>query len=91
MKWYKDLYTFDTQLYYYNATNTLLIAANSAANPILYLWRMPHLRQGIMTGKTMKLVGRISAKVGSVFPSNTQGKISPAATDNTVPICQSRL
>ena len=75
MNWYSDLYKFDTQLYYYNATNTLLIAANSAANPILYFWRMPHLRRGIMAGKTMKWVGRISVKMGSVFPSNTQGQI----------------
>ena len=93
MNWYRELYKFDTQLYYYNATNTLLIAANSAANPILYFWRMPHLRRGIMAGKTMKWVGRISVKMGSVFPSNTQGQIpKPAAPKTTGPnLVQSRL
>ena len=50
-EWYSNLYQFDTQLYYRSAIITVLIAANSAANPILYLWRMPRLREfarGIM-------------------------------------------
>ena len=43
-EWYYNLYQFDTQLYYYNAIFTVLMAVNSAANPILYFWRMPGLR-----------------------------------------------
>ena len=54
-EWYGDLFQFDTQNYYYNVTQTLLIAANSAANPILYFWRMPALREG-----TLSSIRRIS-------------------------------
>ena len=39
-----SLYKFDVSGYYFTASSTLLIAANSAVNPILYLWRMPRLR-----------------------------------------------
>ena len=45
-----NLFKFDKHLYYMNATFTLLPAANSAANPILYFWRMPALREYIMSG-----------------------------------------
>ena len=47
---YYDLLKFDKHLYYWNAMATLLLAANSAANPILYFWRMPALREYIMSG-----------------------------------------
>ena len=47
---YYNFYNFDKQHYYQNATFTLLPAANSAANPILYFWRMPALREYIMSG-----------------------------------------
>ena len=47
VEWYSNLYQFDKQLYYHNAIFTVLIAANSAANPILYFWRMPRLREFI--------------------------------------------
>ena len=40
----------DKHTYYENATFTLLLAANSAANPILYFWRMAALREYIMSG-----------------------------------------
>ena len=43
-QWYFTLYQFDTHMYFNNAMRTLLLAANSAANPLLYLWRMPPLR-----------------------------------------------
>ena len=46
-EWYLDVYQFDTQLYYMNAIYTVLLAVNSAANPILYFWRMPKLREFI--------------------------------------------
>ena len=50
-EWYSNLNQFDTHLYYCNTIITVLIAANSAANPILYFWRMPRLKEfarGIM-------------------------------------------
>ena len=47
VEWYSNLYQFDTQLYYRNAIFTVFVAANSAANPILYFWRMPRLREFI--------------------------------------------
>ena len=47
---YFDFYNFDKQIYYQNAAQTLLLSANSAANPILYFWRMPALREYIMSG-----------------------------------------
>ena len=43
-------YQFDKHLLYRNTETTLLLAANSAANPILYFWRMPALREYIMSG-----------------------------------------
>ena len=47
---YYAFYQFDTLFYYQNAMVTLLPAFNSAANPILYFWRMPALREYIMSG-----------------------------------------
>ena len=45
MKWYeKELYKFDTQDYYVTFMRTILLVINSAANPTLYFWRMPPLR-----------------------------------------------
>ena len=49
-KIYDDVLQFDEQWYYQNAMKTILVAANSAANPILYFWRMPALRGYIMSG-----------------------------------------
>ena len=45
-----DFYDFDNQGYFGNASMTLLIAANSAANPILYFWRMDSLREFVLSG-----------------------------------------
>ena len=45
LKLHRDLMLFDTQWYYHNTTHTLLIAANSAVNPVLYFWRMTKLRE----------------------------------------------
>ena len=50
MQIYFKFFQFDKQLYFNNAASTLLPAANSAANPILYFWRMPALREYIMSG-----------------------------------------
>ena len=49
-KIWDNFFHFDKHYYYRNATFTLLPAANSAANPILYFWRMPALREYIMSG-----------------------------------------
>ena len=49
MQVYYNFYEFDKHLHYRNATLTILPAANSAANPTLYFWRMPALREYIMT------------------------------------------
>ena len=46
----RKLFLFDKQDYFFNTVNTLLLAANSAANPVLYFWRMPALREFALTG-----------------------------------------
>ena len=43
-----EFYRFDEKMHFQNAITTLLPAANSAANPILYFWRMPALREYIV-------------------------------------------
>ena len=45
-----QVFKFDRLDYYFNAASTLLLAANSAANPVLYFWRMPALRERITAG-----------------------------------------
>ena len=47
---HQELYKFDPLLYYRSVTYLLLPAVNSAANPILYFWRMPPLREYTLTG-----------------------------------------
>ena len=47
--WYNELHSFDKQWYYYNTVHLGLIAANSAANPVFYLWRMSPLREYILS------------------------------------------
>ena len=44
------VFQFDTDGYYINAATSLLLAANSAANPVLYFWRMSTLRKCTMMG-----------------------------------------
>ena len=41
-------YQFDVNKYYISAIGTLLLAANSAMNPLLYLWRMHSLREYLL-------------------------------------------
>ena len=43
-----EFYKFDEKDYYYTAISTLLLPANSAMNPILYLLRMPLLREYVL-------------------------------------------
>ena len=45
MKLGYELFKFDELDYYYTAVSIILPAANSAANPALYFWRMPALRE----------------------------------------------
>ena len=47
---YQSLLGNFNRLQYENIINPLLLAANSATNPILYFWRMPALREYIMSG-----------------------------------------
>ena len=44
-----NFYKFDRKHYYRSAVNTLLIAVNSAVNPIFYIWRMPSLRVSVLS------------------------------------------
>ena len=46
---YWNLYKFDTQSYLQNFQWVLLLAVNSAVNPILYFWRMPTLGEYTQT------------------------------------------
>ena len=55
---YIRLYQFDSSAYCRIAAFTLVRAANSAANPIFYYWRMPALREYTMAG-AKKLMGLI--------------------------------
>ena len=55
---YIKLYQFDSSAYFRIAAFTLFLAANSAANPIFYYWRMPALREFTVAG-TRKLMGSI--------------------------------
>ena len=48
-------FDFDTELYYNIASQIILLAANSAANPALYYWRMPALREGTLSSIRRKL------------------------------------
>jgi hypothetical protein len=58
---YKKQLAFDTHSFYNNTTNLLMIAANSAANPALYFWRMPRLRRHILS--RVHRVRRVSKKL----------------------------
>ena len=49
-KFISDFKKLDKHAIYMNAIKTLLLAANSAANPLLYFWRMPALREYITSG-----------------------------------------
>ena len=58
------VFQFDTQGYYNNAAITLLLAANSAANPVLYFWRMSTLRKYIILGVRNRSVRGIRRILG---------------------------
>ena len=51
LQWYESSYLqFDRRYHYRNAAEFLLLAVNSAANPIFYFWRMPALRETVKAG-----------------------------------------
>ena len=64
---YDIFYQFDDHLYYRNTQTPLLLAANSAANPILYFWRMPALIEYIMSGirRMLRLNGEVRRPTGN--------------------------
>ena len=68
--WYFDMFEFDKYRYFANMITYLLLGANSAANPVLYFWRMPNLREQVITG-IMRLLNRGSGPGGPV-PNNRQ-------------------
>ena len=86
--WYFQLYQFGTQYYYYNAMHTLLIAANSAANPIIYFWRMPPLREGTLSSMRKSLrVNKVQPEVrGESLSKHSRSKQPTVTTIETVKI-----
>jgi hypothetical protein len=58
--WFDDLYKFDKLGYYTNVSSTLLLAANSAANPLLYYWRMTDLR--MYTNSRIRFMFRLDSR-----------------------------
>ena len=70
---YNDFYEFDTWpfRYYHNATWTLLLAVNSAVNPVLYFWRMCALRRHTVAHVRWLLFGepvrRVSTSQGTAL------------------------
>ena len=71
-----DLYAFDTHFYFNVATITLLLVANSAANPVLYLWRMHRLRKYALSKyRNVKYVGHTEVR-----PSHNLAELSTVHT-----------
>ena len=86
-EWYKGLYQFDTQYYYRNATRTLLLAANSAANPVLYFWRMPALREGILASirEILRLIREVTRPANNVHQVEEECENRVAQNINVIP------
>ena len=65
-----DIYKFDSQDYFHSASLTLLIAVNSAANPVLYFWRMDRLREFVLSRmkKLCCTVQRRERVSNNIFP-----------------------
>ena len=66
-KLYRHFYTNHQCI---NAATTLLAAANSAVNPILYYWRMPALREYVMTG--IRRMSGLNREVRKPVSNNVQ-------------------
>ena len=71
-KFYQSWLGNFNQLQYENIINPLLLAANSAANPIFYFWRMPALREYIMSGiRRMLGLNREAGRLAETRRCNT--------------------
>ena len=79
MKWYRGLFSFDTGWYYHNTTYVLLIAANSAINPVLYFWRMFKLREN-----TLFMIRKVTGRQKYRRPQNLQMVENGAGPANPV-------
>ena len=87
MRWYRDVFTFDTQSYYYNAVNTLLVGVNSAANPLLYMWRMSRLRTCVLTGtrKMLRRSSELRTPPNDMLEDNEEESVNRVEQNNIVP------
>ena len=87
---YYHLYKYDTLLYLYynNITHTHLRAANSAANPVLYYWRMPRLRDHTVTwlrDHTVSVVCRLWRRLSGGEEATGNGFVHRPHTGRTTP------
>ena len=64
---YRKMLEFDEHFYYQNAAEYLLLAVNSAANPIFYFWRMPALRESVKAC----ISSRVQVKTPKLVKSQT--------------------
>ena len=77
------LFTFDSLFYYRTATHILLLAVNSAANPILYFWRIPSLREYTLTGIRRILgLNRLIRRTPGNCQAVEQGPVNRAVQNN---------
>ena len=85
-EWYSAISMFDKQFYFLNARSLLLPAANSAANPVLYFWRMPALREFARTG-VRRMFG-VSREIRRPEPRYDGNKEDAGASSRIVQNCQ---
>ena len=83
LEWLVSLYEFDTQAYYQNLMNILLPAGNSAANPLLYFWRMPLIRN-IIKLTISRLLREIRRLAKNVQQLVEEGSANRAIWNNNV-------
>ena len=84
--WYSAIFKFDQQFYFLNARSLLLPAVNSAANPILYFWRMPALREFTLTG--IRRIFRVNREIRRPEPRNDGKKGDAGPASRIVQNCQ---
>ena len=82
-QWHLDRYKFDTHYYYFTAMRTLLLAVNSAANPVLYFWRMPRLRENVMK-EVWRRSGDLSRERSRSVGNNEEERCSSRVTENII-------
>ena len=61
-QWHENIPAFDEEFYFYNTKTTLMLAVNSAVNPVLYFWRMGRLRAYVVV--TIRRVLRMGTREG---------------------------